>query len=203
MTIRVVGAGVGRTGTNSLKEALVTLTGEPCYHMSEVFAHLEHVPVWHEAMLGTSVDYDRLLEGYGATVDWPGAALWRELADAYPDAIVLLSVRDPDDWWRSASNTIFQFMDQGMSPEMVAWREMVIAMFDRFTAQWSDEHAAKTAFMHHNDRVRAAIEPARLVEWRPGDGWGPLCAALGVAEPSTPFPHTNTTAEFRQMAGFD
>ncbi|HEX5615614.1 MAG TPA: sulfotransferase [Acidimicrobiia bacterium] len=203
MTIRVVGAGVGRTGTNSLKEALVTLLGEPCYHMSEVFQHPEHVPVWHEAMLGTSVDYDRLFEGYSATVDWPGAALWRELAAAYPDAIVLLSVRDPDDWWRSASNTIFQVMDREMPPEMAGWREMVIAMLDRFTSQWRDEHAAKTAFVHHNDQVRAAIAPERLVEWRPGDGWEPLCGALGVAVPSEPFPHTNTTAEFRQMAGLD
>jgi hypothetical protein len=154
-------------------------------------------------MLGTSVDFDRLFEGYGATVDWPGAAVWRALAAAYPDAIVLLSVRDPDDWWRSASRTIFEVMDQEMPPEMVGWREMVIAMLDRFTAQWGDEQAAKTAFVHHNDQVRAAIDPARLVEWRPEDGWGPLCAALGVPEPATAFPHTNTTADFRQMAGLD
>lgn len=203
MTLRVVGAGVGRTGTNSLKEALGVLLGAPCYHMSEVFEHPEHVEVWHDALLGTTVDWDRLFAGYAAAVDWPAAALWRELAAAYPDAIVLLSVRDPDDWWRSASSTIFAATDRDMPPELAEWRSMIDVMFDGFTPSWRDEHAAKAAFVHHNDQVRAAIAPERLVEWRPEDGWDPLCAALGVAVPDVPFPHTNTTADFRAMAGLD
>src|SRR5512139_2619631 len=106
MGLRIVGAGLGRTGTLSLKLALEKLLGAPCYHMLEVFAHPEHIAVWHTAAQGRPTDWPALFRGYAATVDWPGASFYRELMDAYPDAIVLLSTRDPDSWWRSASATI-------------------------------------------------------------------------------------------------
>src|SRR5690242_16311928 len=96
MTLRVVGAGLGRTGTHSLKLALEQLLGAPCYHMAEVFEHPEHVPLWDQATRGEMPDWDALFDGYGAAVDWPMAAFWREIGEAYPDALILLSVRDAD-----------------------------------------------------------------------------------------------------------
>src|SRR5438132_13248585 len=105
VTVRIVGAGLGRTGTMSLKIALERLLGAPCYHMIEVFEHPEHVPVWHAAVRGEPVDWDALFAGYVAAVDWPVAAFWREISAANPDAVVLLSVRDAAAWWQSADQT--------------------------------------------------------------------------------------------------
>lgn len=202
--LRVVGAGLGRTGTHSLKLALEQLLGAPCYHMLEVFAHPEHVPLWQQAVDTGDAPWDELFRGYAAAVDWPVGSFYRELADAYPDAVVLLSTRDTDGWWKSAHATIFNFPDMEATPEMAGWLRMVSDMMaTRFTADLDDEAAAKAAYERHNAEVRASVPPERLLEWQPGDGWKPLCDALGIAVPDEPFPHVNTTAEFRAMAGLD
>jgi hypothetical protein len=203
VTLRVVGAGLGRTGTHSLKLALETLLGAPCYHMREVFEHPEHVPSWLAAVRGEPVDWDGLFAGFAGTVDWPGAAFWRQLSAAYPEAIVLLSSRDSSEaWWRSADATIFEGMRRDVPPGagLEPWRAMVRElMATRFTARFDDEREAKDAYERHNAEVRAEVPGRRLVEWQPGDGWQPLCDALGVPVPDLPFPHTNTTADFQAM----
>jgi sulfotransferase family protein len=206
MTLQVVGAGLGRTGTVSLRVALERLLGAPCYHMVEVFAHLDdHVPVWHAAVRGEPVDWEGLLGGYRASVDWPASAFWRELADAYPGAIVLLSVRDDaETWWRSADRTVFATMRRPQRPELAAWEAMIRDLWrTTMSEDWDDPQAAMAAYERHNADVRATVPADRLVEWRPGDGWEPLCTALGLAVPDDPFPHENTTAEFRAMANLD
>ena len=205
MTLRVVGAGIGRTGTHSLKIALERLLGGPCYHMIEVFGHPEHVAVWHGATKGDMPDWDALFEGYEATVDWPGGAFWPELTAKYPDAVVLLSVRESADaWWRSADRTIFEISRRGPDAGFPGFFEMVTDIFGRrFTPKWSEEEPAKAAYEAHNQAVRDGVPAERLVEWQPGDGWEPLCAALGVPVPDEPFPKVNTTEEFRAMAGLD
>ena len=105
--VKVVGAGVGRTGTHSLKLALEQLLGGACYHMVEVFDHLDHVPTWSAALKGERVDWEPVLGSYSAVVDWPGAGCWDAIAEAYPDAFVLLSTRaDAETWWTSANATI-------------------------------------------------------------------------------------------------
>jgi hypothetical protein len=204
--LKVVGAGLGRTGTHSLKLALERLLGAPCYHMLEVFGHPEHIPVWHAAVNGEAVDWSDLFTAYGAAVDWPTAAFWRELMAAYPDAVVLLSTRDADGWWRSADDTIFQVIARDLPDDPVGNAQMRMIrdlLSKRFTPDLRDPAAAKAAYERHNADVRAAVPGNRLVEWHPGDGWAPLCAALGVPEPDDEFPHVNTTAEFRAMAGLD
>jgi hypothetical protein len=199
VTLRVVGAGLGRTGTNSLKVALERLLGEPCYHMMEVFTHSEHIPVWHAAARGQMPDWRTLFAGFGAAVDWPAAAFWPELSAAFPDALVLLSVREPQSWWQSASETIFPFIGQQAGSE---WHAMVDALFAaRFTTAIDDPAAAIAAFERHNARVRAAVPAHRLLEWRAADGWAPLCAALGVPVPNEPVPHTNTRADWQARNG--
>ena len=201
--MRIVGAGLGRTGTHSLKLALERLLGEPCYHMAEVFEHLDHVPTWHAAIRGERVDWTPVLGGYAAIVDWPAVAVWQELADAYPDAPVLLSTRkDAATWLKSARATI---MDNGPKnamaddPRMPGFGPMVRDMFRRFEPDWRDDDAAMAAYDRHNDEVRRTVPAGRLVEWQPGDGWGPLCDALGAAVPDEEFPHVNTTEQFREQ----
>jgi hypothetical protein len=200
--LRLVGAGVGRTGTASLKVALERLLGGPCYHMREVFDHLDHVPLWHRAIRGEGADWASLLDGYVAIVDWPGAACWRDLAAAYPDAVVLLSTRaDAQTWWKSANATILRDVsdeDKSAHPELAEFGHMVSDMFNGFDPDWRDRDAAMAAYDRHNAAVRAEVPAERLVEWQPGDGWAPLCHALAVDLPDEPFPHTNTTEEFLQ-----
>jgi Sulfotransferase domain len=201
MTLKVVGAGVGRTGTHSLKEALERLLGGRCHHMIEVFAHPEEIPVWTDAIEGRTVDWAHLMDGYLAQVDWPGASFWPELLEANPDALVLLSVRDPEAWYESATNTIFA----GLSQSHEALGEWAVSMKrllgDRFSADFADKHAMIAAFERHNDDVRRRVPPAQLLEWRPQDGWGPICDRLNMAVPEDPFPVTNTTSEFRALLG--
>jgi hypothetical protein len=181
--------------------ALEHLLDGPCYHMLEVFAHPEHASVWHAAIRGDDVDWDSLFEGYKASVDWPAAAFWREMSEHWPDALVVLSTRDSDGWWRSANNTIFEVFrginqKPGRAPD--AWTAMVTDMFRvRFCEDFLDRDAAIAAYEAHNAAVRATVPGERLVEWQPGDDWQPLCDALGVDVPEIEFPHVNTTEEFR------
>jgi hypothetical protein len=206
VTLQVIGAGVGRTGTNSLQVALQQLLGGSCYHMVEVFGHPEHVPLWHGAAEGRMPDWDALFDGYAAEVDWPASAFWRQLSEQYPDAPVLLSVRESAEaWWTSASRTVFEVFKAGAArpPGSDAWFEMVKALFLNTFADPNDKDACMAAYERHNAAVRATIPKDRLVEWMPTDGWKPICDALGVPVPDEPFPVTNTTAEFRAMLGLD
>src|SRR5581483_7585172 len=193
MGLRVVGAGLGRTGTHSLKAALEQLLGAPCYHMMEVIGHPEHIPLWAAAIDGQEPDWDGLLSGYVAGVDWPVGAFWRPLSERWPDAIILLSVRaDSAAGCKSANNTIFDAITRPVPPEEVgtaAFTNMTQAMLSKcFTPDWRDEKAAIAAYEAHNADVRATAPADRLVEWQPGDGWEPLCTALGVPVPAEPFP---------------
>ncbi len=199
MKLRVVGAGLGRTGTNSLKVALERLLGAPCYHMMEVFQHPDHVPLWRAAARGEMPDWNALFADYAAAVDWPAAAFWPELSATFPDALVLLSVRDPHSWWQSASETIFPSLREQQGTE---WYAMVDEVFGaRFTRALDDRDAAVAALERHNARVRASVPARRLLEWRAADGWAPLCAALGVPIPNEPFPHTNARADWQARNG--
>jgi len=206
MSLQVVGAGLGRTGTHSLKLALEQLLGGPCYHMMETFGRPDDIPVWHAAVQGEMPDWNGFLREYRATVDWPAAEFWRAISAANPDAIVLLSSRDADSWWTSANNTIFQVIRRPV-PDGEETARIQLAMINdlmrHFCPDWTDETAAKRAFEAHNAAVRAAVPADRLVDYRPGDGWAPICEKLGLPEPSDPFPHVNTTDEFRAMTGMD
>lgn len=205
MTLRVVGAGLGRTGTNSLKLALEELLGGPCYHMWEVRERPDAPTVWADAYEGRLPNWSAFFDDYRATVDWPAAPFWREISAVFPDALILLSVRDADGWWKSASSTIFPAVATYFAPDAPAddWTRMGRAMMSSFSPDWQDESAAKAAYLAHNDDVRASAPPERFVEWHVGDGWGPLCDALALDIPAHPFPHVNTTTQFRADYGVD
>ncbi len=199
--LQVVGAGVGRTGTHSLKLALEQLLGGTCHHMLEVFAHPEEVPVWTDAIDGKAIDWGDLMKDYTAQVDWPGASFWPELSAANPDALVIRSTRDPDAWFTSCSNTIFAGIE-AMVDEGNEWMAAVMRLLrDRFSDKVGDRAAMTAAFERHNAAVRAGVPKERLLEWTAGDGWEPICARLGLPVPEGPFPKVNTTAQFREMLG--
>jgi hypothetical protein len=144
-------------------------------------------------------DWRALLAGYAAAVDWPAAAFWPELSEAFPEALVVLSVRDSQAWWESAHQTIFQAIPSRASDS--EWFQMVQAMLThRFTSAIEDREACIAAFERNNAHAREVIPPHRLLEWRASDGWEPLCAALGLPVPEEPFPRTNTKEEWAERA---
>jgi hypothetical protein len=169
--------------------------------MIEILGDPGQASGWMDAIAGRSVDWSTMPVGYISLVDWPGCSFWPELSAANPDALVLLSVRDPESWYRSASNTIFQSFDK-VPPELQPWMDAVRRLFgDRFSDRLEDPVAMMDAYERHNAAVRQAIPSARLLEWEPGDGWDPICDRLGLEVPNEPFPVTNTTDEFRAMVG--
>lgn len=202
MELRVVGAGLGRTGTKSLQEALQLLLGAPCYHMAEVSRHPDHVDTWRRAAEGDPPDWREFFDGYAAAVDWPAASFWEGIADAFPDAIILHSTRsDADTWFRSASQTILRARERDPDDPFTPMRTAMMAR--TFDGPETDRAVAVAGYERHNRHVIATAPPERLLAYQPGDGWEPLCRALDVPVPDLPFPHTNTTAEFRRRAGLE
>jgi hypothetical protein len=199
MALSLIGAGFGRTGTLSLKVALERLGLGRCYHMTEVFAFPEHARLWHAAALGERIEWDALLGGYGATVDWPGCFFWRALADLHPAAKVLLSVREPRSWHRSVMDTIYKPLANpplGAPAEWIAMaREIVLER--TFQGRLDDAEHAIAVYERHNRDVQRAIPPERLLVYEASEGWAPLCRFLGLPVPAEPFPRVNTTEEFR------
>lgn len=199
MSLRVIGAGVGRTGSTSLKLALEKLLGGRCYHMYEVFRHPHHVPIWHEAVRGRPPsDWDVIYGEFVAAVDWPTAAFWRPLMEAYPDALVILSLRtDAEEWFASAGSTIGKMMERRPERRLKQWHAMATDLLrTTFTSVPFEHDAATSAYERHNAAVRDGVPAARLLEWHVADGWAPLCERLRLPVPDEPFPRTNTKDEF-------
>lgn len=193
-TVRVIGAGLGRTGTTSLWTALRQILAAPCYNMKEFMGHPEHAPQWTKAAQGVDVNWRALFKGYGAVVDWPAASFWYEISQAYPDALIVLTLREPEAWWESADQTIFRRMRSAPpNPVLNAVNDVFAA---RFCSDINNRDACLNAFRMHYDDVRARAPADRLLEWSPGEGWQSLCDRLGLAVPSFEFPHVNTREEF-------
>lgn len=205
MSLKVVGAGFGRTGTLSLKIALERIGFGPCYHMMEVFPRPDHIARWHRLAFEQSMDWDEIFRGFHATVDWPAARWWREIAAHFPDAKVLLSVRDPEAWYKSVTDTIYQPMKSPAPdgvPELVRLQSEMARkaiLSETFDNRFEDKAHAIEVFQKHNQAVRDAIDPARLLVFDVREGWGPLCAFLEVPVPDEPFPRLNDTATFQAM----
>jgi len=201
MALQVIGAGLGRTGTMTLKTALEQLGLGPCHHMIEVFANMAtQAPFWRAAAGGAAVDWDAGLAGYNSSVDWPSAHFYKALAAHYPQAKVILSRRDPERWYDSMAETILKSMAMpvfdtvdGVEPPMAFARMIVI---DQTLHGDLSKDNAIASFERHNAEVIASIAPERLLVFEAAHGWEPLCAFLGVQVPDIPFPRTNSREEF-------
>ncbi len=201
MPLEIIGAGFGRTGTNSLKLALEHLGFGPCHHMFEVRDNPELLPDWEAAARGEAVDWDHVFRGYRSQVDFPGARYWRELALHFPAAKVILSVRDADDWFDSVQATIAPFLSaRGThpSPHVNAIAEMgyQTVVVQVFNNRMSERDYATRVFREHVAEVQSTIPSDRLLTFDLRDGWQPLCAFLEVKVPDIPFPRTNSSKAF-------
>ena len=204
MALQVIGPGFGRTGTASLKRALEILGFGPCHHMEEVFPRPEQVEHWVAMVEGRPVDWDAAFAGFTSQVDWPGAHAWRQLAAHFPAAKVVLSVREPESWWRSFSDTIAKAL-AGAPPDAPPHVHRMVAAARRFVAEQTfggaldDKDRAITALHRRTEEVRAAIPAERLLVFDVAQGWEPLCRFLGVAVPEGPFPRVNSTEQFWEL----
>ena len=200
MTLRILGAGMGRTGTLSLKAAIEQLGLGPCYHMLRIFEHPEHPPIWQQLAAGQRADWETPLAGYPAAVDWPVSFFWRELAAHYPQAKVILTVRDPDRWFTSINNTLLRFMQAPtpVEPE-VAVRQIHMArdlvQHRLFGNRLTDREHVIATYLRHNAEVQATLPASRLLVFDVAQGWEPLCRFLGVPVPDAPFPRVNAQEE--------
>jgi Sulfotransferase domain len=214
MALEVIGAGFGRTGTMSLKVALETLGFGPCYHMTEVFTHPEHVELWRAAARGKPVDWEQVFGGYKATMDWPACTFYGELMEKYPDAKVILTVRDPQRWYESSYNTIYMITQAASSSPIFYLATLVMPrakgmkrarrMIDEIVWQrdldgrFEDRGYAIETFERHNEEVKRHVPSENLLVYEVGEGWGPLCEFLGVEVPDELFPHLNDSEVFRE-----
>ncbi len=201
MSLEIIGAGYGRTGTMSLKLALEQLGFVKCYHMQEVFMHPEHIPMWAAAHRGEAVDWAQLYEGYRASVDWPSCNLWQEHAALYPNAKIILSTRDPDSWYTSVMNTIYRSSTMARDSKDptarqfgewacdITWRRL-------FDDRMEDRGHAIDVYNKHVEHVKATAPKDRLLVFEAAQGWEPLCRFLRVGVPDEPYPRVNTTDDF-------
>lgn len=199
MSVQIIGAGVGRTGTYSLKLAINQLGLGPCHHMDEVLHNMPvHVPLWSSAV-GGEADWSRIYKGYNSAVDWPTACFFRELLREFPSAKFVLTRRDPERWADSFGATIYKLIaGRDQAPEeMRAWLDMagnVIAKTGFPPGLDRDELVQ--AFIAHNDSVKETIPKGQLLEFEVKNGWEPLCTFLDVPIPAEEFPRTNHREEF-------
>ncbi|MBV9020949.1 MAG: sulfotransferase family protein [Chloroflexi bacterium] len=214
--LKIIGAGFGRTGTFSLKAALEMLGFGPCYHMSEVLAHPQHIERWEAALKGEAIDWQQLFADYQSCTDWPACTFYAELMQAYPEAKVLLSVRDPERWYESARSTIYRVthrsyhiadndtdsISQGLALPPGA-RESIRMISDlvwdrTFDDKFTDKDQAIAVFNRHIEEVKQRVPAKKLLVYNVKEGWEPLCSFLDVAVPEQPFPHLNDRDSFMQ-----
>ena len=216
--MRVIGAGFGRTGTTSLKAALEKLGLGPSYTLGEVFRNPEHVRVWEAAAdpaAGEEVDWEGFLAGYGVAVDWPACSFYEVLMEAFPEAPVILTVRDPATWYESTRSTIhgLRRLTYGPLPLRAAFALAgllspgvvgTVRLADRlvwegtFDGRFEDRDHAMELFERHNEEVCRRVPPERLLVFDVREGWAPLCNFLGVETPDEPFPRLNEARQMRR-----
>jgi hypothetical protein len=205
--MRVIGAGFGRTGTASLKRALETLGFGPCHHMEEVIKRSGEAEIWARAGRGEKIDWKAVMSPWGSSCDFPSALYYRELMAAFPDAKVVLTIRDASSWYASMSETIVPMFNRfpnrfvlPLLPFLGAPRKAMDGtsvkreVIDRF----ADKAHVMKVFDDHIEEVKRVVPKEKLLVFEAKQGWEPLCAFLEVPVPKESFPRTNDTAEFKK-----
>lgn len=193
MALAVIGAGFGRTGTESMKIALETLGLGPCHHMKEVLSNPGQLEIWRAIARGEKPDWDLAFAGYRSSVDWPSTFFWRELSRFYPQAKVILTVRSSESWYKSISSTIFEVLDASTDPDSIG---LTLIAKRVFHGRCRDRDHAIAVYEKNNSDVQAEFGPDRLLTYQLGDGWEPLCKFLDRPVPAEPFPRSNSASDF-------
>jgi hypothetical protein len=216
MSIKIIGAGLPRTGTNTLKQSLEQLGHKHVYHMKELLVNPEKLHYWKTLDETGDTDWDALYEGYDGTVDFPGYPWYKEHMKRYPDAKVILTVRDFEAWYKSVDSTVFRAGPQTPGEKMkmmgkllfsararnvikcIKWFKKVF-FAERLQGKFGDKEFAKKFWEDHIAEVKANVPADKLLVYDVREGWGPLCKFLGVEEPAEPLPHLNKKENFKAM----
>jgi hypothetical protein len=209
--MKLIGAGMPRTGTLTQKMALEMLGLGPTYHMVDVLADLEQAPLWERALDGEG-PWSEIFDGFNSTVDWPGGYFYRELIDVYPEAKVLLSVREPEAWERSMRGTVWAVRhgeslirllssaQAHVNPQWAGFLKMIDRLVWEGKGTFASGHAEPQqlidTFKRHTEEVESTVPSDRLLVWSVKEGWGPLCEFLELPVPEESFPHINDRTEF-------
>lgn len=212
MSLQVIGSGLGRTGTYSLKLALEQLGFNKCYHMAELFQHTEGVVQFENAESNKPVDWDKLFDGYTSAVDYPVARYYKQLMQKYPQAKIIHTIRDEESWYQSASKTIIWASKPSVGRILklmiklpfspVLRKQMAVLKFNgklidrEFGSDYKNKESVIAHYRQHNEEVMKTVPPERLLVYNVRDGWEPLCKFLNVPVPTQPFPKTNSRDEF-------
>ena len=215
MGLQVIGAGFGRTGTMTLKHALEKLGFGPCYHMIELTNHPEKAKDWIRAANGRNINWNTILEDYKAITDFPGCLFYKELLQQYPEARVILTVRDAESWYTSARRTIFRsyptlrqgayiaanylFSQRVRNLMQVGWLIQKTIFRQTFKMQQFNRRKAIEIYEAHIREVQQYVPPEQLLIYDVKQGWEPLCDFLDVPVPQTEFPNTNRIDHFHKM----
>ncbi len=178
-----------------MKHALEMLGYGPCYHMLEVLPNTERVQTWRAAARGDLPDWHQAFAGFAATVDWPGAFFWRELSEFYPNAKILLTVRDSDSWYKSMENTILPLLRSTTDPDSIGAKLVIEGVFG---GNIDDREHVMNVYERNTSEVQAAFTADRLLTFQIGDDWDPLCRFLRCPVPDDPFPHANRPDQFQK-----
>lgn len=195
MSLKVIGTGFGRTGTDSMRTALNMLGLGPTHHMFEIMENPQQKERWRALALGAEPDWDLLFKGYNSCIDWPSAYYWRELIEVYPEAKVLLTWRTPESWWSSFEKTIVAGIKSSEDPQSLGRTLIEGEIFD---GRMADRAHAIATYEANVAAVLDTVPKDRLLVHKLGDGWVPLCAHLGVPVPEEDYPNRNNTSDFAE-----
>lgn len=198
MALKIIGAGMGRTGTASLKVALETLGIGSCYHMSEVLKNTERTVDWINAAEGNA-DWGKIFNGYSATVDNPGCNFWKELSEYYPDAKIILTTRDAEEWFNSTNETIHSVKFAGFIKNSPFGTMIQKTIWDMMENRMQDRNYMVKFFKDRTSEIIDYIAPERLLVYQVSEGWEPLCTFLDIPVPDTEFPRINSRDETKEM----
>lgn len=218
MTIKIIGAGLPRTGTNTLRESLELLGFCKTYHMKQLLVNPENLHYWTTLKSTGTTNWEELYNGYQATVDFPCYPWYKEHMKQYPDAKVILTTRPFEKWYQSFYSTIWHTQNppEEQKPEMMKkvasdprlQSVMKVMGFakqamneDHFQGRFLDKEFMENLFNEHHEEVKNYVPANKLLVFNVSEGWEPLCEFLDVKVPTEPLPHTNKREDFGTMVG--
>lgn len=216
MSIKIIGAGFPRTGTNSLKRSLEMLGYEKTYHFKDLMNVPTNLPYWQELQATGNMKWDEIYDGYQASVDFPCYPWYKEHMARYPDAKVIMTVRSFESWYESMRKTIYVSGPQTPIAKISLLSKMLFSarlrnlfkcikfvknfLFNiQFEGKFDDKEFVRSVWEKHIAEVKAHVPSDKLLVFEVKDGWKPLCEFLGVPEPPEPLPHLNKKENFKQM----
>ncbi|XP_032221795.2 uncharacterized protein LOC5520812 [Nematostella vectensis] len=192
--MKIIGAGLPKTGTKSLASALMHLGYNVHDHPEQIQFHCDE---YIAAFEGQMPNFEEMYANVDATTDLPASIFYKEIFKAFPDAKVILSVRDDEESWRrSLLKTVGVVSSMTNNPLLIVCRTLTPTgrKYSRILRFIMNYLKNEIDYTKHNGDVMANIPAKQLLVFNPKDGWEPLCAFLGAEVPAIPYPRVNVNS---------